>query len=190
MMTAATNTLIPEVLWAQRTDELFVTINVSDVEHPEVNLSATGLKFTGASHGKEYSLDLEFFKEVDIEASKQNITARNLSFVIAKKATGEEYWPRLTKEKAKYHWLKTDFSKWKDEDEVEEEVAAGGPGGAGGFDGIDFSQFQNMAGGMGGMGGMPGMDFGANGMDLGGEQDSDDEEEDGDLPKLESVESV
>lgn len=30
---------------------------------------------------------------------------------------GLEYWPRLSKEKIKTNWLKTDFSKWVDEDE-------------------------------------------------------------------------
>jgi hypothetical protein len=28
----------------------------------------------------------------------------------------EEYWPRLTKDK-RVHFVKTDFSKWKDQDE-------------------------------------------------------------------------
>lgn len=28
-----------------------------------------------------------------------------------------EYWPRLTKEKAKLFYLKTDFDKWVDEDD-------------------------------------------------------------------------
>ena len=44
------------------------------------------------------------------------------------------------------HWLKTDFDKWKDEDESEDEDQMGGMGGMPG---------------MGGMGGMPGMGGGA-----------------------------
>lgn len=29
------------------------------------------------------------------------------------RAESGEYWPRLTKEKQRIHWLKVDFSKWK-----------------------------------------------------------------------------
>ncbi|KAJ3181993.1 hypothetical protein HDU87_000331 [Geranomyces variabilis] len=193
MMTATSTTITPEVLWAQRTDEVFLTINVADLAQPKIDLTATGLTFSGTAQGKEYKLDLEFFKEVDVEKSKQNITLRNITLVIAKKTTGEEYWPRLTKEKGRYHWLKTNFDLWKDEDDEDDEAKQPG------MDGLDFSQFQGM-GGMGGMGGMPGMEGlagamggmggmgGMEGMNFDGaeaEGDSDDDEE---LPPLEATE--
>ncbi|KAI9095546.1 HSP20-like chaperone [Phlyctochytrium arcticum] len=168
-------TLAPEVLWAQRTDELFVTINLSDVEDPKIELTNEQLSVSGRSRGGAYAVTFPFFKEVNPDESKQSVTARNISLVIAKKEKGQEYWPRLMKEKTKTHWLKTDFSKWKDEDE-DDEVAAPG------FGDMDLSQFQGMGGmggmpgmggmeglgGMGGMGGMNGMDFGAAGMDFSG----------------------
>ncbi|KAJ3195495.1 hypothetical protein HK101_011931 [Irineochytrium annulatum] len=170
----------PECVWAQRTDELYVTINVSDVENPEISLTAESLTFSGLSHGKRYKVELSFYKEVDAEASKQLITARNLTFVIAKKEQGEEYWPRLLKQAGKNNFLKTDFSKWKDEDEEEEappgmdmsqfDAMNGGMGGGmGGMGGM--GNMMNMMGGMGGMGGMGmgggGMpDFGAMGQDM------------------------
>jgi len=34
----------------------------------------------------------------------------------------------LTKEKQKFHWLKVDFNKWKDEDDSDEEGGGGGGG--------------------------------------------------------------
>ncbi|RKO92626.1 HSP20-like chaperone, partial [Blyttiomyces helicus] len=110
----------PEVLWAQRTDELFLTISVSDVEDPKITLTEEKLVFQGTAHGKNYSLDLAFHKEVNPEASKQSVTARNITFVIAKKEVGQPYWPRLLSPLAgKPHYLKTDFSKWRDEDDDE-----------------------------------------------------------------------
>jgi prostaglandin-E synthase len=36
---------------------------------------------------------------------------------LAKPEDNRSYWPHLTKEKKKYHWLKVDFKKWKDEDD-------------------------------------------------------------------------
>ena len=75
--------------------------------------------------------------------------------MLRKKELGEDYWPRLTKEKVKLQYLKTDFSKWKDQDEqddVEEEPEEpqGPPGGGMGMGGPP---------GMGGAGGPGGMDF-------------------------------
>ena len=58
---------------------------------------------------------------------------------LSKAEKGKEYWPKLLST-PKPNFLKTDFSRWKDEDEDDEEMA-GMPG-------------------MGGMPGMPGMNFG------------------------------
>ena len=43
--------------------------------------------------------------------------------MILKKKEEGPYWPQLTKLKQRYHWLKINFNKWKEEDDsdVEEE---------------------------------------------------------------------
>ncbi|CAD6634285.1 BJ4_G0006330.mRNA.1.CDS.1 [Saccharomyces cerevisiae] len=77
-----------------------------------------------------------------------------------KKDLESEYWPRLTKEKVKYPYIKTDFDKWVDEDEQDEVEAEGNDaaqgmdfsqmmGGAGGAGGMDFSKMMGGAGGAG-----------------------------------------
>ena len=74
------------------------------------------------------------------------MNTRSLSLVIRKKDLKSEYWPRLTKEKVKNAFLKTDFSKWVDEDEQDGEAVVpedldpgmGGMGGMGG--GMDFEK--------------------------------------------------
>jgi prostaglandin-E synthase len=40
--------------------------------------------------------------------------------VIPKKESGP-FWPRLLKSDKKVHWVKIDFNKWKDEDDVSED---------------------------------------------------------------------
>ena len=58
---------------------------------------------------------------------------RGAEFVLIKAEQG--FWKRLLKEDTKYHWLKVDFNKWKDEDDSEDEsAAAGGPGGGTNFE--------------------------------------------------------
>lgn len=56
-------------------------------------------------------MELNFYGEVDVENSKTNHTARDIEFVLRKKETKEEYWPRLLKDAKKAHYLKTDFDK-------------------------------------------------------------------------------
>ncbi|KAJ3333905.1 Prostaglandin E synthase 3 (Cytosolic) [Blyttiomyces sp. JEL0837] len=194
MMSASTQPIVsPEVLWAQREDEIYLTINVSDVESPKIELTKDSLHFVGPSHGKVYEVKLDFFKEVDPEASRQNVTARSLQFVIAKSAPGP-YWPRLLKASGKPHFLKTDFARWKDEDEEEEEEDKDK-----GKAGFDMSQFSGMGGGMPGMpggmgGGMGGFDMsqlqammGGGGMDFGSDDMPEGDSDDDDLPELEDA---
>lgn len=84
---------------------------------------------------KTYEIKLELFGEVKPDDSKYQVRGRNVEFVLIKADPETPYWSRLLKENKKYHWLKIDFGKWKDEDESDDETAGGaGPGGAGGGD--------------------------------------------------------
>jgi len=65
--------------------------------------------------------------------SKRHQTARQIVLVLDKAEHGEAYWPRLQKDKVKPRFLKTDFQKWKDENEEDEEDNANPVGG------MDFS---------------------------------------------------
>ncbi|KAI0771024.1 HSP20-like chaperone [Trametes elegans] len=153
----------PEVLWAQRSSEsdenkniVYVTVNLPDIQEKtlEYNLTPTSLSFKAqagdASKGIEerlYEFAIDLFDEVVPEESKQHLTSRSFSLILRKKEKRAEYWPRLTKEKVRQQWIKTDFSKWVDEDEQDGDAAA-----------LD-DDLDGMGGmpGMGGMGGMPGM---------------------------------
>ncbi|KAH9807841.1 Protein wos2 [Teratosphaeria destructans] len=189
------DTITPEVTWAQRSSKtdaeknhIFLTIAVPDVDPKKIKLDVqpTFLEFSGFSESKkaDYHVKLEFYAEIDPAASKVNHSGRAVELVLQKKELNEEYWPRLLKDKAKVHFLKTDFDKWVDEDEqdaIPEDDdymsrmggMPGGMGGDGGFGGIDFSKLGG-AGGMGDMGGMG--------------DDEGDEEDDEDMPELEGEE--
>lgn len=60
----------PEVLWAQRATEVYMTINLSDVTQPKIELLSNKVKFSGESLGKEYEFEIELFKEIDTEVSR------------------------------------------------------------------------------------------------------------------------
>ncbi|KAK5118198.1 hypothetical protein LTR85_008178 [Meristemomyces frigidus] len=179
-------TITPEVTWAQRSSKtdaeknhIFLTISVPDVDPKKIQLDIQPghVDFTGYSETKkaQYAVKLELYGEIDPSATKVHHTARDVEMVLQKKELADEYWPRLLKDKAKMHFLKTDFDKWVDEDEQDAIPddddymsrmggaggaggMGGGAGGDGGFGGIDFSKLGGAGGGMGGMGGMEGME--------------------------------
>lgn len=51
-----------------------------------------------------------------LQVSLYSIRDRIIEFTLNKKDKGP-FWPYLTKEKVKYHWLKVDFDKWQDEND-------------------------------------------------------------------------
>ncbi|KAL3677515.1 hypothetical protein R1sor_027463 [Riccia sorocarpa] len=148
----------PEVVWAQRTDKVFLTVELPDAKNPKVKIEPEG-KFTfsatAGSDNRLYELDLELFGKVNVDASKINIGLRHIFVVIEKEEKG--WWKRLVKAEGKSPpYIKVDWNKWVDEDE-EKDAPSLENFDLGGMD--DLSKF-----------------------DMGGEQDSDDE----DLPELEN----
>jgi prostaglandin-E synthase len=168
----------PSVLWAQRQNCIFLTIQLEDCQNPDIKVEPNRIYFrgTGGTEKKEYELDLELYEPIVPDNSLFKVRDRNIEFCLKKEKEGP-YWPRLPKSNVKYHWLKVDFNKWKDEEDSDDE---GGPFGGGGD--TDFEEMMKQMGGLGGgglgEGDKPSMD------DLGGggESDSDD---DNDLPDLE-----
>jgi hypothetical protein len=100
-------------------------VDIADAEEPVIDLTDEGvLTFRAASHGQKYGFDLELFNGVVKSESGWNLKGRNVSFRISKKEDDrEEYWPRLTKDKAKNNKIAIDWSKWVDEDDVDEAPA-------------------------------------------------------------------
>lgn len=149
---------------------------------------------------EEYNLSIDFYKEIDASSVRKTITGSHIFLVLIKKDLDEEYWPRLTKEKIKYTNIRTDFDKWVDEDEQDEQEAEDDP--MTGMDMQDFSKnnldFSEIAKQFGGAG-LPGQggsgpsqfgDFNENDFSSSGEEaDGDDGEdvEDGEDGKVEDV---
>ncbi|CAK9094246.1 Protein wos2 (p21) [Durusdinium trenchii] len=208
-MAVETGKLVAPVKWAQRQDTLFVTIDLPDVvkDTAKIELTDEMLKFSGQSEGKDYELELEFYKEAkgidsSSEDSKYSIKPRSINFLLVKKEEG--FWPRLLENKQLQKTnVKVDFDKWQDSDEEDDagfntegmEGLGGMMGGAGGMPGMGGGM-PGMGGGMPGMegmdmaalmeqmkgmGGMPGMD----GMDGGDDGDEEADSDDDDLPDLE-----
>ncbi|GMM53627.1 Hsp90 cochaperone [Maudiozyma humilis] len=202
-MSSEGKVLVPLLKWAQRSDEkdeeknyLLITIEIADCSEPVLKIEPTYFELTANSKGhvgdetaNKYKLHIDFFKEILPDKTLHKVANGQHYFLkIYKKDLGLEYWPRLTKEKVKYQYIKTDFDKWVDEDEQDELDAdnnemdfsgagmgagmggagmpgmpgMGGPGMGGAGGNFDLSQLMAGMGGMGGAGGAGG----ANGFNL------------------------
>mmetsp|Transcript_90791 Transcript_90791/g.256406 ORF Transcript_90791/g.256406 Transcript_90791/m.256406 type:complete len:199 (-) Transcript_90791:102-698(-) len=193
---------IAPVKWAQRKDSIYLTISLPDVVDHKIELTEKKLLFSGKSGGQQYTLDLEFLKELTTDGSIWNVLPNAIHMKLLKKEQDEEFWPRLLLDKVKEKTnVKIDWDKYVDEDEADgndfdaSALDGGmdfgsmggmggmpGMGGMGGMGGMDFSKMAEMAG----MGGMPGMGGENDEAFDGGEEDSDDDEG---LPDLESAEN-
>lgn len=114
--------LHPAVLWAQRKDIIFLTISLEDANDPDIQLENNKMTFRskGGHDQENYGFEFTFFNEIIPEESKKRLTKRQLAFVLKKKEEGP-FWPRLLSSSDKVTFLKTDFDKWKDEEDSEEE---------------------------------------------------------------------
>ncbi|KAK2638282.1 hypothetical protein Ddye_026077 [Dipteronia dyeriana] len=110
----------PEVLWAQRSDRVFLTVALPDAKdisvksYPEgsFSFSATGL------HGEIFHFNLEFYGKIVPEKCRTKAGLRNIICSIQKEEKG--WWKRLLKSEEKpAPYIKVDWNKWCDEDDEE-----------------------------------------------------------------------
>jgi len=112
----------PPVQWAERRNILYIFVHVPDSQKPAIQLSADKLYFrTKSNAGIEYEVTLNFYKDVNVESSKYCLSDRGVDFIL-KKAEEGPFWNRLLKDDKKYHWLKIDFNRWRDEDDSDVEM--------------------------------------------------------------------
>jgi len=123
----------PTTKWAQRSDRVFLTIELPDAKDVKLNLKPEGL-FNFSAKGSDdlpYEFDLELFDAANVEESKAAVAPRTICYLIKKAES--KWWPRLLKKEGKPPvFLKVDWDKWQDEDD--EDI------GFNDFDGMDFSK--------------------------------------------------
>ncbi|KAI3459979.1 hypothetical protein Pfo_016642 [Paulownia fortunei] len=154
----------PLVKWAQRSDKLFITVELPDAKNVKLNLDPEGKFYFSATSGVDniaYEIDIDLYDKVDVNESKANFTSRNICYLVKKAES--KWWRRLLKQEGKPPvFLKVDWDKWVDEDEHDEKS-----GGDMDFGDFDFSKLN--------MGGAGDFDAEAAGGDEDDESDTDKE---------------
>ncbi|KAM7507959.1 hypothetical protein LguiA_018412 [Lonicera macranthoides] len=134
----------PTLKWAQRSDVLFMTIELPDAKDVKLKLEPEGKFFFSATSGPEnipYEIDIDLYDKVDVNESKSSIGLRNIVYLIKK--AEPKWWTRLIKQEGKPPlFLKVDWDKWADEDDKDEKVGADMD-----FGDVDFSKLNMGDGG-------------------------------------------
>jgi cytosolic prostaglandin-E synthase len=111
----------PAVLWAQRKEDIFLTFSV-ECKEPNIKIEKDSVYFKGvnAQDNKVHEVTIQLYDAVLPENSGFVNKGRCIEMVLRKEKKDASYWPSLTKDKKKPHYLKVDFNKWRDEDDEEE----------------------------------------------------------------------
>ncbi|KAH8515744.1 hypothetical protein H0E87_004260 [Populus deltoides] len=156
----------PSVKWAQRSDNLFITVQLPDAQDVKLKIEPEGKFFFSATSGVDkipYEVELDLLDKVIVEESKASTGSRSIQYIVKK--AENKWWSRLIKQTGKPPvFLTVDWDKWIDEDE--EFTSKGAPEAEMGDMGFDFPNL-NLGGG--------GFDGPAPGMDDDDEDDTEDE---------------
>ncbi|CAH2033647.1 unnamed protein product [Thlaspi arvense] len=109
----------PTVKWAQRSDKVYITVELPDAEDVKLKLEPEGKFFFSATSGASktpYEVDLDLLDNVDVNESKASVSSRYVCYLVKKAES--KWWNRLIKQEGKPPvYVKVDWDKWVDEDE-------------------------------------------------------------------------
>ncbi|XP_072242018.1 very-long-chain (3R)-3-hydroxyacyl-CoA dehydratase [Leuresthes tenuis] len=116
-------TLTPLVYWAQRHEEIYLRVELTDAQNIDVQVHENVLQFRALGHGakgqNDYEFSLEFLLPVKSEVSHRS-TQRQVNVTVRKVQRG--WWERLTTQERKPVFLAPDFDRWLDESDAEMEI--------------------------------------------------------------------
>nr|XP_017255713.1 PREDICTED: uncharacterized protein OsI_027940-like isoform X2 [Daucus carota subsp. sativus] len=112
----------PTIKWAQRSDVLYITIELPDAEDVNTKLEPEGRLYFSATSGPDnllYEVDIDLYDKVDVDVCADSL---QMSFLRIYMKVESKWWSRLLKKEGKPPaFLKVDWNKWVDEDEQDEE---------------------------------------------------------------------
>ncbi|XP_026222067.1 very-long-chain (3R)-3-hydroxyacyl-CoA dehydratase [Anabas testudineus] len=115
--------LTPLVYWAQRHEEIYLRVELTDAQNIAVHVQENVLHFRaqgrGAKGQNEYEFSLELLLPVKPDVSYKS-TQRQVNITVRKEQRG--WWERLIVQERKPVFLAPDFDRWLDESDAEMET--------------------------------------------------------------------
>ncbi|KAL2334986.1 hypothetical protein Fmac_016199 [Flemingia macrophylla] len=157
----------PLVKWAQRSDVLYITVELADANDVKLKLKPEGKFYFSATAGAEkihYELDIDLFDKINVNNSKARASSRNICCLVKK--AKNKWWRSLLKyfSPLTTNFLRKGWGKWVDEHKSKSKIISFSETD---FGDIDFSMLN--------MGGGERLDFYAAGNDDGEWSDTDEE---------------
>ena len=113
----------PYLSWGQKSDNVYITINVIHTKEPSIIFSDKKLKYSGSDGYFYYEFEIELYEEV---FSKQcQIKQQNRYITIILKKKRNSVWKRLIKENKRVNWIQTDWNYYTEDDQNSEEEEEG-----------------------------------------------------------------
>ncbi|KAK9884762.1 hypothetical protein WA026_007610 [Henosepilachna vigintioctopunctata] len=120
-------TLNPFLYWAQNEQNVYLKVDLMNVQDPKINIETKSLEFecqgTGAHGNNRYSFHLDFYDKLNTDKTKFNILDKHVTFLLVKAEC--DWWPRLISQPQKPHWLKIDFDKWQSPEDMNDNEQVG-----------------------------------------------------------------
>uniref|UniRef100_A0AC34GML5 Very-long-chain (3R)-3-hydroxyacyl-CoA dehydratase n=1 Tax=Panagrolaimus sp. ES5 TaxID=591445 RepID=A0AC34GML5_9BILA len=117
----------PFVYWAQDNDKIFLRVDLRDAQDVNIALNNKKLDFSANGHGGQGKRGYQFSLNLTDNVTNTPLLKTTGSQInIELNKVKAEFWKNLIQESKRPHWLKFDFSRWKDSDESEHDEANGG----------------------------------------------------------------
>uniref|UniRef100_A0A672J3J4 Very-long-chain (3R)-3-hydroxyacyl-CoA dehydratase n=1 Tax=Salarias fasciatus TaxID=181472 RepID=A0A672J3J4_SALFA len=114
--------LTPLVYWAQRHEEVYLRIELTDARNISIHVHENVLHFAAQGNGakgqNEYEFNLAFLLPVKTKVHKS--TQRQVNITVKKEQWG--WWERLTLQERRPVFLSPDFDRWLEESDAEMEI--------------------------------------------------------------------
>ena len=107
----------PTILWAQDRNNLFLTLEILNLESHECRVEDKKIIFQGKSGEEEYNLEIDLHSSVNEEKYSVEVKPSYVKMVLEKST--RQFWNRLTK--TKQNNIKIDWQKWVHDEESSEE---------------------------------------------------------------------
>ncbi|PAA87355.1 hypothetical protein BOX15_Mlig030674g1 [Macrostomum lignano] len=115
--------LHPFVLWGQKDQNLYLTVQLQGVTDPIINLDEGRLTFFAKGYGchgnNVYQFEIDLYLPVQRKLSSWKVKEKCVEFHLMKESS--EIWPRLTSAKQREPWIKVNFDHMQFSDDSEQE---------------------------------------------------------------------
>ena len=86
-----------EILWAQDRENIFVTLDIMNLQSQDIRLEDRKIIFQGKTENMDYDMVIDLHHEINPDKSEWQIKSTSVKLTLAK--VNHQFWNRLTRTK-------------------------------------------------------------------------------------------